>query len=229
MANDKIIRSRNWFLVSYLSMEEITDYCKMGHISRYAFIKHDKDENKEPHIHLLVVYKNARTWSAVKKDFENRSQNTMVEVCTELSGAYDYLTHARNPEKFQYSTADIVSDDPSYWTALVAGEMPNRATELISDILDGKNPIYMLKKYGRDYVLNAGKYYTFAQSIGTMNEQQYIDLQNEKLERENALRNQAVKAIDDYIDFINYEPFEPTQEELVYFDEDGNPCTNYYD
>lgn len=200
--NGAIIRSRNWFLVSYLSMEAITEYCKMGHISRFAFIKHDKDvydktvldndgnivhnvgDLKEPHIHLLVVYKNARTRSAVLADFANREQNTLVEQCIELDSAFDYLTHRRNPEKIQYDEQSIICDDLSYWQSLARGEEDNTATQLIADILSGKNPVYLLKRYGRDFVLNHQKYYQFAENVGTINEDEFDTWQAKRLAEE---------------------------------------------
>lgn len=170
MKNEKaIIRSRNWFLVSYLTMEEITNYCKLGFIhgiiKHYAFIKHDCDVGKEPHIHLLVVYKNARTASAVKADFAGYTQNTLVEVCSELDSAYDYLTHKRNADKYQYDRTLIVCDNVGYWEQTACGNEPNTAEELIYDIIRGCSPREMLHKYGRDYVLNYARYHDFAQMI----------------------------------------------------------------
>lgn len=170
------------------------DYCKMGHISRFAMIYHDKDEGKEPHWHVLVVYHNARTFTAVKKDFENRSQNTLIEQCIELDSAFDYLTHARNPEKYQYSTDDIICDDIDYWNSITAGEKPNKAMELVDDILKGKNPVYLLRKYGRDFVLNCGKYYQFAMNLGTTDEEEFECIRARNLAIEEEKRARAVQA-----------------------------------
>lgn len=238
--NGAIIRSRNWFLVSYLTQEEITDYCKMGHISRYAFIYHDKDafdhdiqdtegnivhkcgDLKEPHYHILVVYKNARTASAVKADFANRRANTLVEQCIELDSCFDYLTHKRNPEKAQYSPEAICADDISYWESISSGCEDNKATQLIADILDGKNPVYMLKKYGRDFVLNHQRYYQFAYDIGTLNEADFERIQEQRRLEEQQRLTLALE------EFNGTETPPPLGDECCYFDDDGNQLEALY-
>lgn len=238
--NGAIIRSRNWFLVSYLTLEEITDYCKMGHISRYAFIYHDRDtfdhdvldtegnivhkcgDLKEPHFHILVVYHNARTATAVKTDFQNRSANTLVEQCVELDSAFDYLTHKRNPEKAQYSLEEVVCDNLERWLSVSRGDEDNKAVQLIADILDGKNPVYMLKKYGRDFVLNHQRYYQFACDIGTLNEEDFERIQEKRRIEEEERKRYALTE-------FNGEETPPLDfEEFVVYDNDGFPLVPCY-
>lgn len=169
-------RSRNFALVTYLSPEEVERYCKLPHVKNYAWILHDKDVKedgtpKEPHIHLVVVYHNARTLSAVRSDFSEYKQNTMSEYCIDLEGAYDYLTHRRNPEKAQYSN-DLVHTNVGYFRGDYSSSEDNTAYCLVMDIIAGKSRLELLRKYGRDYAINRAQYYGLATEI--MREEEYV-------------------------------------------------------
>lgn len=200
-------RSRNFFLVSYLTEEEIMGYCHISTVRHFAFIKHDKDVNedgslKEPHFHILIVFHNARTLSAVKSDFANRRQNTLCEVCEDVEGSFDYLTHRRHTNKVQYLLTDIISDDIAYFKGLVSHEDENRAFELVNDIICGKSPLYLLRRYGREYVINRNKYYEMANIIC-----------DNQLHNMNPLQIKSVSTLDTECPFGEYHE--------VYFDEDG--------
>ena len=222
-------RPRNWMLVSYLPIEAILEYCKLPSVSRYAIIRHDKDVNedgtpKEPHYHVIVVYTYGRTFTALKKDFEPckavYGANTLFEPC-DLVWAYNYLTHRDNPEKAQYSPADIICDDVEYWTATGKGEKPNRCFELINDILDNKNPVYLLRKYGRDYVINAQKYYEFANAVMTVNEEEYETIQNARIKAEEERKKLIEEFYNGYDEPPVYDDGYCIGEEFVYWgDED---------
>lgn len=184
-------RSRNFALVTYLSLEQVKNYCKLPHVKNYAYILHDKDMKedgtpKEPHIHLVIVYTNARTLSAVRADFSQYEQNTMSEYCIDLEGAYDYLTHRRNPEKYQYGK-DLVHTNVGYFRGDYSSAEDNTAYCLVMDIIAGKSRLELLRKYGRDYAINREKYYGLATEI--MQEEEYEHLDEETLrDCENACR-----------------------------------------
>lgn len=177
-------RSRNFALVTYLSLEQVDAYCKLPHVKNYAWILHDKDVKedgspKEPHIHLVVVYTNARTLSAVRADFAQYEQNTMSEYCIDLEGAYDYLLHKRNPEKYQYEK-DLVHTNVGYFRGDYSSAEDNTAYCLVMDIIAGKSRLELLRKYGRDYAINRDKYYGVAHEI--MQEEEYEHPDDETLQ-----------------------------------------------
>ena len=172
-------RSRNFALVTYLSVEEVEKYCHLPHVKNYAYIMHDKDlledgTPKQPHIHLVVVYHNARTLSAVRSDFTAYEQNTLSEYCIDLEGAYDYLLHKRNPEKYQYSK-DEVKTNVGYFRGDYSSAEDNTAFCLVMDIISGKSRFDLLRKYGRDYAINREKYHGLATEIQQEQEYEFLD------------------------------------------------------
>lgn len=72
---------------------------------------HDSDrdpteENKKPHWHVIVLWGNTTTGSAVRRITE--SVNAPVPIpLNGIKGYYRYFTHKDNPEKFQYDEKDI--------------------------------------------------------------------------------------------------------------------------
>jgi hypothetical protein len=178
MNTTKNIRTRNFSLVTYVSMADIENYCKLPHVKNYAYILHDKDIKedgslKEPHIHVVLSYHNARTRSAVLADFKDFSQNTLVEECIELEGCLDYLTHKRNPDKFQYPV-DCVKTNFGYYRGDYTTE-DNTAYCLVMDIMKGLSRLQLLRKYGRDFAINRDKYYGLATEIAQEEEYEYLD------------------------------------------------------
>lgn len=72
---------------------------------------HDKDENpdktpKKAHYHVIVCYEGPTTYNNVKRLTESLNQ-PIPQPLEQVRGYYRYLTHEDNPEKFQYSKADI--------------------------------------------------------------------------------------------------------------------------
>ncbi|MDE6020472.1 MAG: replication protein [Ruminococcus sp.] len=57
---------------------------------------------KKPHHHVLIPYPNSTTFNNVKNLTVDELRCTIPKPIDNISGAYDYLTHKRNPEKFQY-------------------------------------------------------------------------------------------------------------------------------
>ena len=72
---------------------------------------HDKDENpdktpKKAHYHVIVCYEGPTTYNNVKRLTESLNQ-PIPQPLEQVRGYYRYLTHEDNPEKAQYSKADI--------------------------------------------------------------------------------------------------------------------------
>jgi hypothetical protein len=98
----------------------------------YYWILHDKDfygdapedsenphaagEIKKPHIHLLFKFNNSRDLKTVQnyfKEFEELKENSF-EVIRNDHGAKRYLTHADNPEKYQYQIHEVETNDKMF-------------------------------------------------------------------------------------------------------------------
>lgn len=174
-------RSRNFSMVSYLPADVIESYCKLPHVKNYAYILHDKDVKedgslKEPHYHVVVVYNNTRTLSAVRSEMQTYSDkgNTLVEYCQDLEATYDYLLHRRNPEKAQYSSEDVRTN-VGYFRGDYSSTEDNTAYCLVMDIIAGKSRLELLRKYGRDYAINRAQYYGLATEIMQEQEYEYLD------------------------------------------------------
>ena len=148
-------------------------YCQLDELKRaiaraeqYAFIFHDKDE-EDYHYHLLLRYTYQRTVSAVMRDFVSYS-NVFVEVLRDIQGSLDYLTHANDPEKYQYSTERIIYSEFGYWDRLFFGQKNKKADEMeefVDDLIlyarDKISNREMAIKYGRDFIRNRCSYYEF--------------------------------------------------------------------
>ena len=76
----------------------------------YKAILHDKDidengELKKPHFHYIVKMPSSSPNSTLANNL-GISEN-YVQCIHTLKGAYNYLTHKFNPEKFQYDNTDL--------------------------------------------------------------------------------------------------------------------------
>lgn len=72
---------------------------------------HDKDINpdgepKKAHYHVIMCYSGPTAYSVVKRLTESLNQ-PIPQPLEQVRGYYRYLTHEDNPEKVQYSKADI--------------------------------------------------------------------------------------------------------------------------
>lgn len=72
---------------------------------------HDKDTNadgepKKPHYHVILVYGSPTTYRNVE-GLTKRLNQPIPQPLEQVRGYYRYLTHADNPEKAQYSAAEI--------------------------------------------------------------------------------------------------------------------------
>lgn len=177
MKSSKVVRTRNFSATTYLSREEIEEYVSHPNIVNYAYIPHNKDvydedvkDNdgnivhekgslKKPHFHLVVTFANARTLSAVKNDFLGYSQNTFVELVKDMESALAYLTHKNAPDKYQYSV-DIVCSNYGYFRGDFSSSTieDNTAFRIINDMEMGYSHYALVRKYGRDYVVNYKRY-----------------------------------------------------------------------
>lgn len=91
-----------------------------SYFDRWAYVLHDKDvlpdtgEQKKPHYHWVGKFDNARKLETVVNRLDIPAQ--YVEIVKRSGnrqnwkGAVRYLVHANDPDKFQYSVDDVVSN-----------------------------------------------------------------------------------------------------------------------
>lgn len=60
-----------------------------------------KGDIEKKHWHFVVKFKNAKTFSSLAKELDIEPK--FIQKCDSYKGALLYLTHANNPDKYQYS------------------------------------------------------------------------------------------------------------------------------
>jgi hypothetical protein len=90
-------------------IELVTQYPK------YAYILHDKDvkddgtgELKPAHYHFYIEFPSPRSLRAVSKELN--IIESMLRQVYDKRGILNYLTHKKQPEKFQYNDSEIMTN-----------------------------------------------------------------------------------------------------------------------
>lgn len=129
----KNIKKRNWAFLAYPTKEQLESIgCDYDGSDGYGALPddwrerlqlsgimaaisplHDKDINpdkkiKKPHYHVILVYGSPTTYNNVKA-FTESLNSPIPQPLEQVRGYYRYFTHKDNPDKYQYSEADIVS------------------------------------------------------------------------------------------------------------------------
>lgn len=159
-------RFYSFSIVSYASLPEIQNLLQA--CRHYVCILHDKDVNEDgsarsPHYHILCTFAQNKSFNSVASLVES-SQNTFVQQLQDVGGAFAYLTHQNNPEKFQYNADDLISDNLDYWLDKIP-DYENKSSkndEFVDDLLsDDFDIVSMARKYGRDFIKNLNRYESF--------------------------------------------------------------------
>lgn len=165
------LRSRNYALITYHSEEVIKSVLAeySSRIRHYAYIKHDKDTKddgspQEVHHHILLQFTNALTLSACRKLFPI-GQNTLGQAMRDKADCFKYLDHSDLPDKFHYDHSLIVSDDIKYWESTQSGEADEKTMSVLDDMIAGVSLRELVRRYGRDFVINYQRYREFAQML----------------------------------------------------------------
>lgn len=159
-------RFYSFSIVSYADLSELSPL--LSSCRHYVYILHDKDVNEDsslrsPHFHILCTFTQNKSFNSVASLVVS-SQNTFVQQLQDVGGAFTYLTHQNNPEKFQYNADDLVSDNLDYWLDKIP-EYENKSSkndEFVDDLLsDNFDVVAMARKYGRDFIKNLNRYESF--------------------------------------------------------------------
>ena len=73
----------------------------------YYLILHDRDNIKQEHYHLVILYQNARSYESIKNKFDGAH----IEQADYPVKAIRYLIHKDNPEKEPYILDEIKTND----------------------------------------------------------------------------------------------------------------------
>lgn len=155
----------------------------------YAYILHDMDIDF--HYHIIVNYSNARSCSAVQKDFKSY-QNCFVECVRGLNGCIDYLTHEFEKDKYHYSKSRLKADSLNYWFNKAKAvdkvskddELEQFCDDLVRLCRKQVKLKYMACRYGRDFIKNYINYRDFGYSLIDEDKETdyYINKNKEKME-----------------------------------------------
>lgn len=167
-------RSYWYSLITYLDKSDIDNilYVHSRKIRQYAYILHDKDvkeggELKESHFHVILYLNNAMSSSAVLKMFNISNQNTFIEKIRNKVSCVDYLTHSNQPDKYQYPVESVVFSDISFFNGLSndISDSCENALNVCLDIINNVPMVDMVRRYGRDFIINYRHYVAMAELI----------------------------------------------------------------
>lgn len=186
-SNGKPKRTRRFCLTSYIEPNALSKYVQtQPWIQHWSMCTHDKDiekngKPKQIHTHVLLYTYETKTSSAMMKKFDRFSeeyykgsdtppQNTLVQICHDMSAQWRYQIHADDLDKYQYPKEARICDDFSYWHTLdltfgMNDSKSNGAFAIISDINDGCSEADLVLRYGREYVINRAKYHISASFV----------------------------------------------------------------
>lgn len=115
MATDN--RKRNFcFVVAKESApDDWREILSAEHVPAFISPLHDSDTNatgeaKFAHWHVMLMFKGKKSIEQVKEIAHKvGAVNDYVQICQDVRGYSRYLCHLDNPEKAQYSTADVTA------------------------------------------------------------------------------------------------------------------------
>lgn len=159
MATDN--RKRNFvFVVARESApEDWREILSEEHVPAFISPLHDKDVNadgeaKFEHWHVMLMFKGKKTIEQVKEIAHKvGAVNDYVQVCQDVRGYARYLCHLDNPEKHQYSTADVTAMGGADYLSVIgsAADTDTALGEMMDFcISNGCYSFYRLSIYARN-------------------------------------------------------------------------------
>ena len=161
-------RVRSCRAIYYGEMKDLIDLCDLN-CTHYALSLHDKDtdengELKKPHIHCLMRFGKQQTCHKIMTMFGEKLARPFIFIDDELCRYYDYLTHKDEKDKYPYPEEQIVTDDTLYWKREYENHIrdptdgENIAEKIVNDMIATVPTRELVRKYGREVVINY-KYY----------------------------------------------------------------------
>lgn len=113
-SSTKNIKKRNWAFIAYPESlpKDWKEQLELSGVKCAISPLHDRDtnptgEHKKDHYHVILCYNGPTTYSAVLALTNGQLGQSTPKALESVEGYYRYLTHQDNPEKAQYSKADI--------------------------------------------------------------------------------------------------------------------------
>ena len=107
-------RTRSWTFLVYPESADSNwrDILDELHVQWIESPLHDKDVNgdgeiKKAHWHILIMFESVKTYDQVLEITEELKASR-PEKCNGAKGLVRYMAHLDNPEKYQYSKAEII-------------------------------------------------------------------------------------------------------------------------
>lgn len=159
-------------LITYASLDDIKkvfDY-HADQTKRWCAILHDKDkdENGEeviPHHHIVAEFyspyrvTSVRNWFKPCVDEKGESVTTLGQLVIDRKSITDYLCHDNTPEKYQYPKEDVINYPDMI---MISGTSPRNddepALNIIDDMLHGASYYDLIRRYGREFIINSARY-----------------------------------------------------------------------
>lgn len=99
---------RNCELVLYPEqMGKMHEVLNSGWVKKWAWILHDKDEGRDPHVHLMCSWGNSATKTSVIVNKFGCRANQIETIKGTWADALDYLTHGNAEDKYQYDKGEV--------------------------------------------------------------------------------------------------------------------------
>lgn len=176
-------KSKYFSIETYLPESKIKsylDFIQIRGLVHYIYILHNKDlkgDGKpcEPHWHLLLEFDKGLTCKSVCNAFNLCAVHNKDPTFSEVRSSVQYfeagdsipfyLFHLTSGAiakgKHIYDFSECVSDDLDYWLSFGKITTSGRMEQMFDDMFNGLSPLEMVKRYGRDYVINYRAYKEF--------------------------------------------------------------------
>lgn len=149
-ANKKDVKKRNWWFVLYpeSAPPDWRDRLRATGLPGEISPLHDKDvyddgeqagQPKKAHYHVILCYPGPTTYSVVCKLVQGELGQPIPQPLEAIKGAHKYLTHADNPEKYQYDESEIETFNGFSilnYTDMTAAEAVAMNKEMVSLIIE---------------------------------------------------------------------------------------------
>lgn len=174
---EKFREGRNFFIRTYLKPADVHNFLKTLSVAKFAYILHDK-EDCEPHVHIVLRMNNKTSLNSLEHKIKLYGKgrdngidvNSNVQLVRELGDCFLYLTHETEhclkEEKMRYPAENIVSNDIGYFRGdyrqgkcqRTETSIENNAYQIICDMERGETLRNLVRRYGREFVINFQAY-----------------------------------------------------------------------
>lgn len=190
---------------------------------------------KTAHWHILIKTYDQHTANAVRKWFyrfriteekevngvkTTKLVNTLNKIVDSVSSSRDYLTHRNDPDKYQYSDAEIIEFRAGRSVFKMHGRTADEVIDIIDRLNAGESKRTLIREYGRDFAYHFKTYLYLADYIA----REECDAYNEFEEAEKVMLSGNQKAIAK-LDFVKLNQYAMIIEAFQEFSKQVNTLT----